>query len=270
MRIQPSLPHGLRADVVDSIQTAALERARGVLTARRFLDFEGPIGAGVPSLQVGKIIEDTIGQEGSVGIAARRALAIPTLHTTFRLPIRELQGAQEHQFPLPTQPAEDAAERVAIAEERLVYHGHQDLNVQGVLAHPEVPRVPLSDWGSPAQAIGDIIGAADKLDERGAHAPFALVLAPALYNQLFRKYEGSDVLALNHLRRLATGGVYKCYTLERTGALISPDLGPLVCAQDLQVSYLDMDSNTVRFVVSSGVVLRLDDPGAVCMLGSPS
>lgn len=263
--MQPVLPQGVTEDLLSRIESAALDKAREVYTARKFLDFEGPLGAGVPSLQVGNLVEEPIGA-GDVRIAARRALPIPTLHATFRLPVRELQGTLEHGFPLSTGPAEDAAEHVALAEEHLVFHGHRDLGIEGIVGHADTQRVPLSDWSSPGAAIGDVIAAADKLDAAGAHAPFALVLAPALYNQLFRKYEGSDVLALDHLRRLASGGIHKCHVLRDSAALVSPDLGPIVCAQDLQVSYLDMAADTLRFLASSSVVLRLDEPGAACLL----
>jgi uncharacterized linocin/CFP29 family protein len=265
--IQPTLPQGLSEELLTRIESAALQQARATFTARHFLEFEGPLGAGVPSLQVGPLIEDAIGSDG-VKISARRALPIPTLHSTFRMPVRELQGTLEHEFPLDTRPAEDAAEQVALAEENLVYHGHGDLGVHGMLSHPEIERLALSDWREVGKAIGDVINAADKLDRNGVHAPFALVLAPTLYNQLFRKYEGSDVLALDHLRRLASGGIFKSHVLDGQGLLLSPDVGPLVCAQDLQVGYVDMDADTVRFVASASVVLRLDDPSAACILGS--
>jgi uncharacterized linocin/CFP29 family protein len=263
--IQPVLPQGLSRELLERIEEATLDEAREVLTARRYLPFEGPLGGGVPSLQVGDLIEEPMDDEGTT-IAARRALTIPTLHATFRLPTRELQGAQEHGFPLSTQPAEDAGEQLGLAEERLVYHGHAKLGVQGMLHAEGALQSALSDWSDPGKAIGDVIAAADRLDAAGVHAPFALVLAPTLYNQLFRKYEGSDVLALDHLRRLAEGGIFKGHVLEDCAVLVSPDIGPIVCAQDLQVSFLDMAADTVRFLVSSSVVLRLDDPAGVCVL----
>ncbi len=265
--IEPVRPTGLHEATLRRIEAEALGQARAVLTARRFLTFEGPLGAGIPSLQVGERIDHPIG-EGGVRIAARRALPIPTLYASFRMPTREILGAQEQSLPLSTQPAADAAEAVALAEERLIYHGHRELGIEGILHHEGAHRVGLSDWSMAGGAIGDIIAAADALDAVGAHAPFALVLAPALYNALFRKYEGSDVLALDHLRRLAEAGIYKSHAIEDGGALVSHDLGPLVCAQDLQVTFLDMSEDTVRLAVSSAIVLRLDDPTACCVLSA--
>ncbi len=243
-----------------------MERARSVLTARRVLDFEGPLGGGVESLQVGPVHHEALGETGA-RVSARRAIPIPRLYSSFVLPEREVAGAIDPGLPLDTSPAEDAAEEVALAEEHVVYHGVPELGVEGVLNHPGTHRVKLSDWSTPGGAIGDVIQAADKLDSSRANGPFALVLAPSLYNQLFRKYEGSDVLALDHLRRLAAAGIFKSHVLSGVGVLLSADLGPLVCAEDLTVTFLEVQESTLRFGVSSSVVVRLDDAGAACVLG---
>lgn len=263
--IRPVLPHGLADEVIARIQESVIQRARAMLTARRFLDFEGPIGPGIESLQVGPVHETKRG-DGAATIAARRAVPIPTLYASFELPRRELVGVVDPGMPLDTSPAEDAAEEVAVAEEHVVYHGIKELGAEGILHHKDTQRVRLSDWSAAGGAIGDVIQAADRLDAARVNGPFALVLAPSLYNQLFRKYEGSDVLALDHLRRLASAGIYKSHVLEGEGVLVSPDLGPIVCAQDLTVTFLDARESTLRFVVSSAVMVRIDDPEAACVL----
>lgn len=266
--IRPVLPHGLSDDVIERVHSRAIERARAMLTARRVLDFEGPLGAGIESLEVGAVHHEPLGETGAK-VSARRAIPIPRLYSTFVMPERELEGAMSLGLPLDTSPAEDAAEEVALAEEHVVYHGVRELGIEGILHHSSTHRVPLSDWATPGGAIGDVIQAADKLDAARINGPFALVLAPSLYNQLFRKYEGSDVLALDHLRRLASGGIFKSHVLDEVGVLLSPDLGPIVCAEDLSVSFLEVRESTLRFLVSSAVVVRLDDPGAACVLGAP-
>jgi uncharacterized linocin/CFP29 family protein len=266
--IRPVLPRGLSDELIDRIRARVVERACTMLTARRVLDFEGPLGGGIESLEVGPVHDAPLGETGAK-VSARRAIPIPRIYSSFVLPSREVEGAIDPGLPLDTSPAEDAAEEVALAEDHVAYHGVRELGVDGILHHAGTHRVALSDWSTPGGAIGDVIQAADKLDEARANGPFALVLAPSLYNQLFRKYEGSDVLALDHLRRLASGGIFKSHVLEGVGLLLSPDLGPIVCAEDLSVSFLEVRESTLRFVVTSAVVVRLDDPSAACVLGAP-
>src|SRR5690606_15311045 len=107
-------PHGLTDDVLERILEAATARARAALTARRFLDFEGPLGGGIESLQVGPVHDTKLGDTGAK-IASRRAVPIPTLYSTFEMPRREIEGAIHPGLPLDTSPAEDAAEEVALA-----------------------------------------------------------------------------------------------------------------------------------------------------------
>lgn len=263
--IRASLPLGIDDALLARLETRVLQKARDVMTGRRFLDFEGPLGPGVESLQVGPVRDAPLGDVGAK-LSSRKAIPIPTLYSSFELPRREVEGAIGEGVPLDTSPGEEAAEQVALAEEHVLYRGVPELHIEGMLTHPDSQRVPIGDWSKAGGVIGDVIAAADSLDAAGVHGPFALVLAPSLYNQLFRKYEGSDVLALDHLRRLAAGGIYKSPVIDDGGVLVSPQLGPIVCAQDLTLSFLEVRPSTIRFAISSAVILRFDDARALCVL----
>jgi uncharacterized linocin/CFP29 family protein len=269
MTLRPVPPEGLTDALAQRLADAVLGTARHGLTARRYLDFEGPLGAGVTAIEVGMLAESEVVRDPAPArLVAQRTLPVPMLYATFRIPVRELLGARDQNLPLNTKPADDAGQALALAEERLIYLGHPQLGIYGLVNAPESPRVQLGDWQDPAQAIQDVIAAADALDARNAHEPFALVLAPPLYNMLFRKYEGSDVFQIDHLTRLARGGVYKSLALERGGVLVSPDVGPLVCAQDLETHYLAPAGASLTFEISEAIVLRLDDPATVCVLSA--
>ena len=71
----------------------------------------------------------------------------------------------------------------------------------------------------------DVLAAVTQLDEAGYRGPYALALAPALYNGLFRLYPGTDVSQLEHLRRLCTRGIYKA-PIEG-GVFVDPRVGAL-------------------------------------------
>jgi uncharacterized linocin/CFP29 family protein len=267
MNMHPARPEGLTDALIDRLCAAVSGGAREALTARRILAYEGPIGAGITAIEVAAPVRVQLVTEPAPAHAlAQRTLPIPMLYSHFQVPVRDLLGARDQALPLNTAAAAAAGESLAAAEERLIYYGVKELGMEGLATSPGAAHLGLGDWSSPGQAIQDIVAAADKLDASRAHQPFSLVLAAPLYNKLFRKYEGSDVLQIDHLRRLASGGVYKALALASGGLLISPDVGPLVFAQDIETHYQSPGDASFLFEVSEALVLRLDNPGAVCVL----
>ena len=87
---------------------------------------------------------------------------------------------------------------------------------------------------------------------------------PALYNGLFRRYAGTDMLQLEHLRRLCQRGVYKA-AIEG-GVLVDPRVGKLIIGQDLMAGYIGQDGVHYQLYVTESVVLRLDEPRAICTI----
>jgi len=247
------------------IDDAAVKAARDRLTGRRFLDIEGPFGTGLTTIEVGN--DDYCRQPGpdEAGAILGRALPVPMLRRTFRLSIRRIAAHVENGQPLDLAPARNAAEAVADREEEFIYKGQPDFHMPGLLTVGGRKHVPGSDWSSPDGALNDVLAAATQLDDSGFRGPFALVLAPAQYNNLFRLFPGSDVIGLEHLRRLCTAGIYK--TAIDGAALIDASVGVLVQGQDFRAGYIDHDGVHYQFYISESIVLRIDSPEAVCTIG---
>ena len=192
------------------IDAAAVEAARDQLTGRRFLELAGPFGAGLTSIEIGN--DDYCRQpaDGEAGAVMGRAISVPMLREHFSLSIRRVAGHLENGQPLDLQPVEDAAEAIADREEDFIYRGQRRFrHLGGLLTHEGRHHVDGGDWSGVERALGDVLAAVTKLDEAGYRGPYALALAPALYNGLFRLYPGTDVMQLEHLRRLCTRGIYK-------------------------------------------------------------
>jgi uncharacterized linocin/CFP29 family protein len=253
--------------VWDAIDAEAVKSARDRLTGRRFLDIEGPFGTGLTTIEVGN--DDYCRQPGpdEAGAIIGRALPVPMLRKTFRLSIRRVAAHVENGQPLDLAPARDAAEAVADREEEFIYTGQPDFNMPGLLTVEGRNHVAGSDWSSPDGALKDVLAAATLLDESGYRGPFALVLSPARYNNLFQLFPGTDVIGLEHLRRLCTAGIYK--TTIAGGVLIDTGVGVLVQGQDFRAGYIGHDGVHYQFYISESIVLRIDSPKAVCTIGAP-
>ena len=248
----------------ERIDAAAVKAARERLTARRFLDVEGPYGPGLTTIEIGN--DDFCRQPAADEAAAviGRAVSVPMLRKTFRVSVRRVAAHLDNRLPLDMAPVEDAAEAVAAREEEMIYQGQGEFGLAGLLTAEERNRRKAGDWSDLDQVINDVLAAVTELDDAGFPGPYALILAPALYNGLFRRYPGTELLQLQHLRRLCTEGVHKA-SIEG-GAVIDPRAGVLVVGQDLMAGYAGQDGIHYELFLSESIVLRLDEPRAVCTI----
>lgn len=255
----------LSEEIWDRIDEAAAEAARALLTARRFLELEGPYGIGLTAIEVG---EDTFCREPAPEDAAAitsKAISMPMLRKACQLSIRRVEAYQHMGQPLDLRSVEDAAEAVARREEEFIYYGQADFGLEGLLTANGRHEVKAGDWSKVEQALDDVLNAVDLLDGSGYHGPYALALSPAHFNQLFRRYEGTDMLQLEHLRRLCELGVYKA-PIAGAAVLIDGHVGKLVLGQDIQTGFSSNDGIYYHLFVSESIVLRLEEPDALCTL----
>ena len=140
------------------IDKAAAEAARDRLTGRRFLDLQGPFGAGLTSIEAGN--DDYCRQPSAdeAGAVMGRAISVPMLRRAFRLSVRRVAGYLENGQPLDLTPAQDAAEAVANREEEFVYRGQPDFRLPGLLTHEGRQQLEGGDWAAVERALGDVLG----------------------------------------------------------------------------------------------------------------
>jgi len=248
----------------DEIDEAAVVAARERLTARRFLDVLGPYGVGLTSIEIGTDEYCRQVRPDEAGAVISRAIAVPMLRKSFGLSVRRVQGHLQMGLPLELSPAQDAAEAVARREEEFIYYGSPDFGLEGLLTARGRHEITIGDWSAVEQALNDVLAAVNRLDASGFHGPYALSLSPHLYNTLFRRYEGTDMLQLEHLKRLCELGVYKA-DIEG-GVLVDGHAGRIVIGQDLMTGYSGTDGIHHQLFVSESLVLMLDDAEAICVL----
>lgn len=253
----------------DAIDDAASSAARDVLTARRFLDVDGPFGLGLNAIEAGsdEFVERQDEDEDALAILGA-AVSVPMLWRNFQLSLRRLAGQSEHGLPLDLAPVQNAAEAMARLEERLIYFGDEKTGLAGLLTAQGNTQVEGGDWASIDRALKDVLAGITALDDAGYRGPYALVAGPPLYNGLFRRYDGSDMLQVEHLGRLCTRGIFKAPI--HGAAIIDPRAGRLILGQDLMAGFAWADGVHCHLFLSESLVLKLDDARAICRVGSPA
>lgn len=257
----------LPADVWEGIDAEAAKAARDILTGRRFLDVEGPFGVGLTALEVGADQYCRQPQPDEAGAVVSRAISVPMLRKSFSLSVRRVQGHIDMGLPLDYSSVQDAAEAVARREEEFIYYGNPEFGLEGLLTAKGRHEIAAGDWSGVEQALNDVLSAVNRLDASGFHGPYALALSPAYYNNLFRRYEGTNMLQLEHLKRLCELGVYKAGI--EGAALIDSHAARIMIGQDLMTGYSGTDGIHYQLFASESMVLMLDDAEAVCVLRAP-
>jgi uncharacterized linocin/CFP29 family protein len=255
---------GISDEIWQRIDQTAVEAARDLLTARRFLPVEGPYGLGLTSIEVG---DDGYCREpgpDEAGAVISRAISIPMLRRSFRLSIRRIEGHRQLGQPLSLTAAADAAEAMARREEEFIYYGREDFHLPGLLSVDGRAVHRIGDWANTQQVLDDVLAAVNTLDGNGFPGPYALALAAPLYNALFHRYEDTDMLQLEHLRRLCELGVYK--TAIKGGVLVDARVGRIIIGQDMMAGYARQDGIHHELYLSESLVLLIEAPGAVCAL----
>ena len=259
-RHQSSIP----GDLWERIDAAAAGAATDRLTARRFLDLEGPHGVGLTSVEVGADHYCREPAEGEAGAVASQAISVPMIRKECGLSARRLEAHLSMGQPLDLSPVEDAAEAVAAREEEFIYQGEPRFGLEGLMTAADRHTAKVGDWSKVEQALKDVLGAVEKLETTGFRGPYALAVSPKLYNNLFRRYDGTDMLQLEHLKRLCELGVFKAPV--EGAVVVDPHVGRIVLGQDVMVGYSGNDGIHYQLYVSESAVLKLEEPRAICTL----
>lgn len=256
----------------EAVDGAVLGAARSQLSARRLLYVEGPFGLGLKSVPLKDRPVEGDEVDERVTLSAGANLALTAVQSAFRLNARDIAAFEQSNVPLDLGEAAAAGIAVARQEDALLFNGARSLHIEGLMNAKGVQSSDLRSWNSVGTAAENVISAATKLDAAGFHGPYALALAPALYNQLFRLNPDGHLTELDHLRQIATDGVVKAPGIAAGGVLLATgrQFAGIVLGQDIMVGFVGPVGRDYEFTVSESLALRILEAGAVCVLKAAS
>jgi uncharacterized linocin/CFP29 family protein len=247
------------SDVWEMLDTAMKETAKGQLVGRRVLDTEGPYGLGLKAVPLPDKVTES-------GLITSEVLPLHYIQKPFTLGTRDIASYERDGLGLDTGPVAEATLACARLEDELIFRGTPGM--PGLLTVEGSERVALSSWEEVEMAAGDIIQAITHLDNAGFHGPYSLALAPARYNLLFRLYPRGKQSELEHIRTMASEGVFKAPILGSGGLLLAANVrcASIVLGQDMNVGYTGPAGDRQEFTISESLTVRIRQPGAICIL----
>jgi uncharacterized linocin/CFP29 family protein len=193
-------------------------------------------------------------------------LALVELRAPFEMRRDELDAIDRGAKDPDTGPVTEAARRIAIAEDRAIFHGYPAAGIRGICETEAGMTLPL---GESVEGYPDLVARAlNRLRDRGVGGPFAIALSEASYTSLTEATEAGYPV-LEHVRRLVDGPIVWAPGLD--GALVLSMRGgdfELTVGRDFSIGYLSHDAERVRLYVEESFTFWNISPQAAVSLAA--
>ncbi len=247
-----------------AIDEEARERLLPALAARRLVDFSGPHGWAHSATPLGRVRE--VGGIGE-GLKAlqRRVLPAVELYAPFSVSRAELRDADRGAEDVDFASLDEAARRIASAENTAVFHGWEAAGIAGIA---EASTHEVGQLGEDcARYPHHVARAVQSLLEAGVGGPYGLALGSHSYTHVQQFSEHGGYPLLEHLRKIVGGPLVWAPGLR--GAVVMSLRGgdfSFECGEDLSVGYEAHDEQSVRlYLVESFTFRAVTDDAAVAL-----
>ena len=236
------------------------------LAGRRVVDVSSPAGVAVPGVGTGHLLTIPPPNEGIVA-SQREFKAFVELRLPFELSRQAIDDVERGSEDSDWQPAKDAAKKFAFAEDRAIFEGYREANIQGIREATSNPvqSLPPNVVDYPdavAQALG-------QLRLAGVNGPYSVLFGADEYTELAETRDhGYPVL--EHVKRIVDGdpiwapAIAGAFVLTTRGGDFELNIG-----QDVSIGYLSHTDTTVRLYLQETFTFRvLTGEASVALLGS--
>ncbi|HPR43160.1 MAG: bacteriocin family protein [Burkholderiaceae bacterium] len=192
------------------------------------------------------------------GVIARQRIVMPLveLRVPFELAREAIDDVERGADDSDWQPAKNAAEQLAYAEDRAIFLGYAAAGIEGIREGTSNPVLAL-----PAKAVEypDVVAAALKqLKLAGVDGPYVAVLGAEAYTAL-QEANDKGYPVLNHIQRLVGSeniiwapAIEGAYVISTRGGDFELNLG-----RDLSIGYLSHTDSKVRLYLEETLTFRL-------------
>ncbi|MCA9516832.1 MAG: bacteriocin family protein [Myxococcales bacterium] len=246
----------------ERIESEARDALKVYYAARKLVGFSGPHGWEKASIATGEVRGlDDVG-EGVIG-NLRVVQPMVELRVPFTLDRRELDTIARGNPKPDLDPLTDAAKKLALAEDRLAFHGNKAAGVVGMVKGTGLAPVSLHE--DYLKYPGSVVTALQQLREAGVGGPYGIALGPRCFKGLMTTVTEGGYPVYKHVRDLVEGPIVHAPAVDGAVVLTMEEGAfELVVGRDASIGYLSHDSETVSLYFEESLTFRLYEPdGAV-------
>ena len=224
------------------------------LAGRRVVDVPSPGGFALPGVATGHQKSISAPTEGIIA-NQREVKPLVELRVPFELSRQTIDDVERGSEDSNWQPAKDAAKKLAFAEDRAIFNGYRDANIEGIR---EGTSNPIAALPADVRDYPDAIAhALSQLRLVGVNGPYSVVLGADEYTALAETRDhGYPVL--EHVKRIVDGNLIWAPAIE--GAFVLTTRGgdfELTIGQDVSIGYLSHTDSVVRLYLQETFTFRV-------------
>jgi uncharacterized linocin/CFP29 family protein len=247
------------------IDDEARNRLTAALAARKVVDFAGPRGWEYSATNLGSTTDVAGAPAKGVTARQRKVLPLVELRSDFTIRLADLRDCDRGRPDVDLGELDQAAHRIAIAENAAVFHGWRKAGIVGITeASPHPPETLGSDPQSFPRAA---TAAVERLLEAGIGGPYALALGREQWALVVETAEHGGYPLLDHLRKILDGPVL--WAPGVTGAVLASLRGGdflFESGEDLAIGYDHHDGEAVHLYIEESFSSVVATPEAAVAL----
>jgi uncharacterized linocin/CFP29 family protein len=224
------------------------------LAGRRVVDVQGGGGVGLSAVGTGHL--KPIPAPGD-GILARQrdVKALVEVRVPFELDRQQIDNVERGANDSDWQPAKDAAQKIAYAEDRAIFEGYVAAGIVGIREGTSNPRMTLpADVREYPDAIAQALS---QLRLVGVNGPYSVLLGADAYTALAETSDNGYPV-LEHIKKLVEDEII--WTPAIAGAFVLTTRGgdfDLHIGQDVSIGYLSHTESSVRLYLQETLTFLL-------------
>jgi len=233
------------------------------LTARNFIDIDGPNGLEYGSVSTGRLVPQKGKNQNGVNYGLREVLPLIEIRKPFELDIWEMDNVDRGAKDVDLDTVVEAAKEVALFEENLIYKGLKEAGVDGIEKSTIYPKVTIpKDSNRLLKVIGEQVM---KFSKNGVEGPFTLIVNDDLWQEIASLDNGYPVVKqleeVINVKVVVNHGAFNSYLISERGGDFELSLG-----QDISIGYDGHDSKKVKLYFTESFTFRVLGPEAVIVL----
>jgi uncharacterized linocin/CFP29 family protein len=249
------------------IEEEASRTLKRYLAARRVVDVSTAGGTTLAAIGTGHLRDVTAPADGILA-RQREVKKLVELRVPFELDRQQIDDVERGSNDSDWQPLKDAAERIAVAEDRAVFDGYAAADIQGIRQGTSNPVIPLP--ANVADYPGAIAQALTQLRLVGVNGPYSVLLGADAYRTLGAA-DDHGYPVLQHIKLLVNEDIIWAPAI--TGAVVLTKRGgdfDLHIGQDISIGYLGHSDTAVRLYLQETFTFLLLTAEAAVALVPPA